>query len=133
MSLLSACTTVTFSGASTSGHPAPPAADGPASPAGTVSGATVPAATTTGPAPPRAAGCAGLTPTAYGDNVALLGATTSNGGQAWTPAADPCHAIRPVHFVPPDLGYAVFGGGQTDSTMVRLDGDVGDSPGRISS
>ena len=193
MSLLAACTTVTSSGASTSGHPAPPAADGPASPAGTVSGATVPAATTTGSALPPRAGCAGLTPTAYGYNVALQGATesplvaiefvsarqgwavgyghilattdggrawttqysgparldqvdftdaghgwavgedtllaTSNGGQTWTPVTDPCHAIRSVHFVTPDLGYAVFGGGQTDSTMVRLDGGVPAAPG----
>jgi hypothetical protein len=193
MSLLTACTTVTSGGASTPGHPARPAADGPASPAGTVSGATVPAATTTGSARPPGAGCAGLTPTAYGYNVALQGATesplvaiefvsarqgwavgyghilattdggrawttqysgparldqvdftdaghgwavgedtllaTSNGGQTWTPVTDPCHAIRSVHFVTPDLGYAVFGGGQTDSTMVRLDGGVPAVPG----
>lgn len=77
MSLRTACTTVTSSGVATSGHPAPPAADGPASPAGTVSGAIVPAA----------------------------------------------------HFVAPDLGYAVFGGGQTDSTMARLDGGVPAVPG----
>jgi len=53
----------------------------------------------------------------------------SNGGQTWTPVTDPCHAIRSVHFVTPDLGYAVFGGGQTDSTMVRLDGGVPAVPG----
>ena len=35
---------------------------------------------------------------------------TSDGGSTWSPLPDPCGGIRSVHFVSPDLGYAVFGG-----------------------
>lgn len=53
---------------------------------------------------------------AVGTN-ALLG--TTDGGATWTPLSDPCDSIRSVHFLAPDLGYAVAGGSQ-----VRIDGGV---------
>ncbi|HEX8005677.1 MAG TPA: hypothetical protein VF482_04525, partial [Trebonia sp.] len=42
-----------------------------------------------------------------------------DGGKVWTSLPEPCTPIRSVHFVTPDLGYAVAGG-----SGVRLDGGV---------
>jgi photosystem II stability/assembly factor-like uncharacterized protein len=44
---------------------------------------------------------------------------TADGGATWTAAGDPCGAIRSVHFVTPDVGYAIAGGSQ-----VRIDGGL---------
>jgi photosystem II stability/assembly factor-like uncharacterized protein len=46
---------------------------------------------------------------AVGTNALLR---TVNGGATWTPLGEPCGPIRSVHFVTPNLGYAVAGGSQ---------------------
>jgi hypothetical protein len=51
---------------------------------------------------------------AVGEDTLLA---TADGGQTWAPVTDPCTAVRSVHFVSADLGFAVFGG-----TTVALDG-----------
>jgi photosystem II stability/assembly factor-like uncharacterized protein len=44
---------------------------------------------------------------------------TTDGGATWSAVGDPCGSIRSVHFVTPDVGYAVAGGAQ-----VRIDGGL---------
>lgn len=53
---------------------------------------------------------------AVGPNAVLA---TADGGKVWTSLPEPCTPVRSVHFVTPDLGYAVAGG-----SGVRLDGGV---------